>query len=229
LAAADAPKAALWYVRYLDLKPYDRPDRITAGRITFSFLQSVSAKPSSGSVVDHLGFSFANVDAKLKELETAGAKVVTPVREVAGLFKLALVEDPWGTKLEILQDAELLGFHHIHLRVPDPEATLRWYTALFGGDRSKLKGRIDAVRYTDPNVWLVAEKGDSTAPSAGRAIDHISWRLTDLDARVAEMKSNGVKVTTEPRDVERPNEYLRIAMIEDPAGVKIELTKRTPK
>jgi hypothetical protein len=55
---------------------------------------------------------------------------------------------------------------------------------MFGGQRSKLKGRIDAVKYTDPDVWLMAQKGEGTAPSAGHTIDHISWRLADLDAQM---------------------------------------------
>jgi hypothetical protein len=43
------------------------------------------------------------------------------------------------------------------------------------------------------------------------------------------MKRRNVKIMTEPRDVDRLTEYLRMAMIEDPSGVKIELTKRSPK
>jgi catechol 2,3-dioxygenase-like lactoylglutathione lyase family enzyme len=232
MAASDAPKAAQWYIAHLGLQPYDRPDRIMllspTGRVTFSFIQS-EPKPSNGSVVDHLGFSVRDVDAKVKELEAAGAKMVTPVRDVAGLFKLGFVEDPWGTRLEILQDPELLGLHHIHLRVADPDATLKWYQDIIGGERAKLKGQIDGIKYTNPNIWLLVAKGEGTEPSAGHSIDHISWRFTDLDARLAVMKSKNVKVTSEPRDTERPNETLRAGMIEDPSGVKIEIVKRTPK
>jgi catechol 2,3-dioxygenase-like lactoylglutathione lyase family enzyme len=229
LAAADAARAAQWYVEHLGGRAHDRPDRIIFGTITFSFLQAEGAKPSSGSVADHLGFSFADVNAKMKELEAAGAKVVTPARDDAGLFMQGMVEDPWGTRLEILQDPQLLGFHHIHLRVADPEASLKWYVEMFGGQRSKLKGRIEGLKYANPDVWLFVDRADATVPSAGHAIDHISWRLADLDGAVAAMKAKNVKVTTEPRDVPRPTENLRIAMIEDPAGVKIELTRRTPK
>src|SRR5438270_599357 len=81
LAASDAPKAAQWYIKNLGLQPYDRPDRIIwrgpTGNVTFSFLQG-TPKPSNGSVVDHLGFSFADLEPKVKDLEAAGAKIVTP-------------------------------------------------------------------------------------------------------------------------------------------------------
>jgi len=42
--------------------------------------------------------------------------VVTPVRDLPGLFKLGLVEDPWGTRIEVVQSPEKLGLHHVHPR-----------------------------------------------------------------------------------------------------------------
>lgn len=36
-------------------------------------------------------------------------------------------------KIEIVQDSELLGFHHVHLRVADPAATLQWFNDRPGG------------------------------------------------------------------------------------------------
>ena len=86
------------------------------------------------------------------------------------------MQDPFGVKLELVEDAELLGFHHIHLRVPDPEAALACHVQMFGGERSKLKGRLDAVIYANPDVWLLAQKADGAAPSQGRAINHLGWR-----------------------------------------------------
>jgi catechol 2,3-dioxygenase-like lactoylglutathione lyase family enzyme len=120
-----------------------------------------------------------------------------------------------------VEDSELLGFHHIHLRVPDPEAALTWYQQMFGGQRSKLKGRIEAIKYSDPDVWLLAQKGDA-APSQGRAIDHLGWRAAEIDAKIAELKQKGVAVTGEPRDVRD----LRVAFVEDPSRVRIELVRR---
>ena len=116
----------------------------------------------------------------------------------------------------------MLGFHHIHLRVPDPEAALAWYVQMFGGERSKLKGRLDAVKYANPDVWLLAQKADGAAPSQGRAIDHLGWRAPEIDAKIAELKQKGVQVTGEPRDVRD----LRVAFVEDPSKVRIELVRR---
>jgi len=224
LAAPEPAKAVEWYRAHLGAQPGDLPDRVQFGKTIFAFIQSANAQPSEGSVIDHLGLSFANLEAKVKELEAAGAKVITPVREAPGLFKLAFVQDPFGVKLELVEDAELIGFHHIHLRVADPEAALAWYVQMFGGQRSKLKGRLDAVKYTNPDVWLLAQKADGAAPSQGRAIDHLGWRAPEIDAKIAELKQKGVQVTDEPRDVMD----LRVAYVEDPTKVRIELVKRPP-
>ena len=222
LAAPEPAKAVEWYRAHLGAQAGDLPDRVQFGKTIFAFIQSANAQPSEGSVIDHLGLSFTNLEAKVKELEAAGARVLSPVREAPGLFKLAFVQDPFGVKLELVEDTELLGFHHIHLRVPDPEAALAWYVQMFGGERSKLKGRLDAVKYVNPDVWLLAQKADGAAPSQGHAIDHLGWRANDIDAKIAELKQKSVQVTGEPRDVRD----LRVAFVEDPSKVRIELVKR---
>ena len=116
----DPAVAASWYEKnFGGRRITEAPDRLMFGSTRFMFLRKADAKPSAGSAVDHVGFSFADLDAKMKEFEAAGVKVVTPAREVPGLFKLAFVEDPWGTRIEVVQDPELLGLHHVHMRGPE--------------------------------------------------------------------------------------------------------------
>ena len=219
----DPAKAVEWYAKYLGGQPGppgEPNERLLFGKTRFIFLKTDNPQPSAGSAIDHIGVSFADLDAKMKEFEAAGIKIVTPVHEVAGLFKLGFIEDPWGTKIEVLQDPETLGFHHVHLRAPDPEATLKWYLEMFGGERRKLKGQVDAVKYGD--VWVLAQKGDAT-PSEGHAIDHIGWRTSmDLTAKAAELKAKGVRFTTEPQPVRN----IHMSYVEGPAVVKIELLQR---
>jgi lactoylglutathione lyase len=218
----DPLQAVEWYAKYMGGQPGpagEPGDRLLFGKIRFIFLKTDNPLPSAGSAIDHIGFSFSDLDAKMKEFEAAGIKVVTPVREVPGLFKLGFIEDPWGAKIEVVQDPETLGFHHVHLRAPDPEATLQWYLDMFGGERTKLKGQRDALKYGD--VWFLVQKGDAT-PSEGHAIDHIGWRTSSLDAKAAELKAKGVKFTTEPK----PFRDIHISYIEGPAAVKIEVLQR---
>jgi catechol 2,3-dioxygenase-like lactoylglutathione lyase family enzyme len=220
LAVPDPAKAVEWYLTNLGAQRGDAPDRVVFGRTIFAFLKVDNAKPSAGSSIDHVGFSVADVDAKMKALEAAGAKVVTAAHDVPGLFKVGFIEDPWGVKIELVQDPETPGFHHIHLRVPDPEGSLKWYVASFGGERTKLKGRLDAVKYTNPAVWLLAQKGDDVVPSQGHAIDHLGWAVANVDGKVSELAARGEK-TTEPR----PVRHLRVAFVDGPGGVRIEMVQ----
>src|SRR5436309_6793864 len=142
LNVPDQAKGVEWYQKNLGGQPMtEAPDRLMLGDTRLIFLRSANAQPSSGSALDHIGFSFADLDAKIKELEAAGVKIVTPVREVAGLFKLGFIEDPWGTRIELVQDPDKLGLHHVHLRAPDTAATLAWYKEKFGGETATSKDR----------------------------------------------------------------------------------------
>jgi len=93
LTAADPEKAYDWYVTNLNGQAGENPGRMVweqfaSGRplpLQLMFIKAPDAPPSEGGVIDSLGFSFADVGSKVRALETAGAKVVMPVREVPGL------------------------------------------------------------------------------------------------------------------------------------------------
>jgi catechol 2,3-dioxygenase-like lactoylglutathione lyase family enzyme len=225
LAVPDQAKGVEWYRKHFGGQTMtEAPDRLMFGETRIIFQRNEAAKPSSGSVLDHVGFSVTDLDAALKALEADGAKVVTPARDVAGLFKLAFIEDPWGVRLEVVQDSAKLGLHHVHLRAPDPAAALAWYLDKFGGTAGKLKERIDGINYG--GVWVLAQKGEAT-PSQGHAIDHIGFRPLNVDTAVAGLKTKNVKVTTEPRPLTLPSgTTMRLAFIEGPEGVRIELVQR---
>ena len=219
LAVPDPDKAAEWYTRNLDGQAGENPGRVmfepfTGKRplpVQLIFLRSADAKPSEGSVIDSIGFSVADVAAKTKALEAAGAKVVAP----------GVVVDPWGTKIELVNDVPGRGFHHVTLKVPDPDATLRWFTTNFGGARTKMSGR-DAVRYE--RTYLAVIKGDAMAPSQGRSIDHLGFGPRTMNGEAAALKAQGVTFTAEPSPM--PNQFgHRTAYVEAPGGIRIELVE----
>ena len=231
LNVPDPAAAANWYEKYFGGRRLtEGPDRLMFGSTRLLFLQKADAKPSSGGAIDHLGFSFADLGAKMKEFEAAGIKIVTPAREAPGLFKLAFVEDPWGTRIEVVQDPELLGLHHIHLRGPNPDEMITWLLAKFGGQRTRFKGRLDAVKYSTTgfrDMWILLERGDAE-PSEGRAIDHIGWRSTGaLTTTIDGLRAKQVTVLTEPRPLSLPKgPSINFAYVAGPAGVKIEIVER---
>jgi predicted enzyme related to lactoylglutathione lyase len=227
----DPAVAASWYEKnFGGRRITEAPDRLMFGSTRFMFLRKADAKPSAGSAVDHVGFSFADLDAKMKEFEAAGVKVVTPAREVPGLFKLAFVEDPWGTRIEVVQDPELLGLHHVHMRGPNTEEVFAWLLAKFGGQRTQLKGRLDAMKYSAPgfsDMWILVQQG-AAEPSEGHAIDHIGWRSTGpLAKTIDDLRGKGVTVTSEPRPLTLPNgPAINFSYVAGPAGARIEIVER---
>ena len=225
LLVPDIPKAVEWYRKFFhgESTP-EGTDRLMFGGTRLNFLKDEKAQPSTGTAIDHIGFSVADLDAAMKEFEAGGVKIVSPARDVAGLFKLAFVEDPWGTRIEVVQDSETLGLHHIHLRAPDPAATLAWYKERFGGDTAKLKDRLDGLKFT--GVWILVQRGDAT-PSQGHAIDHIGWRTPNLDAKAKELKAQSVKFTEEPHPLTLASGVkVNISYLEGPSGARIELVQR---
>ena len=227
LAAPDPDKAYAWYVSNLGGQPGENPGRVIfeafSGHrplpVQLIFIKSADAKPSVGGVIDNLGLSVPDVRRTTAALQAAGATVVDAPRAVAGMVR-ARVTDPWGIGIELVQDAERLGFHHITLRVPDPEATMAWLQASFGGERTTRSGAT-GLRYDTTDIVVL--KGDG-APSMGRAIDHLGFTPRSLDALATSLTARGVPFTQAPSAM--PNAFgHRIAYIEAPGGLRIELVE----
>jgi len=232
LNVPDPAVASVWYEKNIPggRRITEAPDRIMYGSTRLMFLRNATAKPSAGSAIDHIGFSVADLDAKMKEWEAAGIKVTAPVRDVPKLFKLAFLEDPWGTRIEVVQDPELLGLHHVHLRNPNPDEAYAWLLDKFGGKRQQLKGMLDAVRYDYDgfsSVWVLVTKGEAE-PSIGHAIDHIGWRsVGPLADTMTALRAKNVEVTSEPRPLKLPaGPPINYSYVAGPAGARIELVER---
>jgi len=226
LAAPNAEEAVQWYITHMGCSAMPRKDACLIGTTQLIFANRAPKGGSVGSGVDHIGFSFKDLTAKMKEFEAAGVKIATPMREAQGLFKLGFVEDPWGTRIEVVEDAETLGFHHIHLRSTDPDATLKWYQNIFGGQTASLKGRINGLLYG--KVWLLAarQQEGQLAATEGRSVDHLGFAFPDLDAAAVEIKKKGVQFQTEPRPFKNAmGENMKISFIVGPDNVRIEVVQ----
>ena len=217
-------RAAEWYVKYLGATPVGVPGQGTQvmfGKILIVFLKGQEPQKSAGSAIDHIGLSYDDVDARVKETEAGGAKVLNAPRDIPGLFKLAFVEDPFGIKIELVQDPELPGFHHLHLSVAKPETTLQWYQDMFGGERTKLKGRIDGLRYG--GVWLLAQSNGGKISNENGSIQYPGLLVSDIHERGAAFQAKGVKFRTEPRQLRS----LWYAIAEDCDGSRVEMIQRS--
>lgn len=219
LNATDPIAAAKWYADNWggEAKKSGLFQTTDFGDVVFIYFK---AKPgfqgSQGSVVDHIGFSVKDLEAKVKQLQEAGVEVVSGI-ETEDATRFAYVKDPWGTLIEVLEDPTIEGFHHVQLASTDPDKTLAWYTAAFGGEASRF-GQVPGIRYGD--VWLLVKKvADAPAATKGRSIDHISWGFRDLEAESKRLESQGVNFTMQPTNFGSG----MIAFVLDPSGVLIEL------
>ncbi len=224
LSATDTPAAAKWYVDNFggQAVKFGNLDVAMSGGTTIAFFKVAENVPSEGSSVDHIGFSVDNTDAAIEKFKAAGVKIVAEPKPLPGGMKYAFIEDPWGTKIEILDDPETKGFHHVHLHSPDPDATIKWYADTFGGEVTKFKNIpiLPAIKYG--NMWLIVQKtAEAKAPTDKRAIDHLGFSFPDLPASMTELKAKNVKVVADV--VKTP--AITFAFIEGPDGVKIELVQ----
>ena len=103
LAAPDPVKAVEWYYEHFDgVKMPEGPDRLMFGDTRVLF-QKREPKPSAGSVLDHIAFAVADVDATMRHFQEVGIKVVERPHDMPGMFRVAMIEDPWGTRIELTE------------------------------------------------------------------------------------------------------------------------------
>ena len=225
LTSSNPQKAADWYTEQFG---GDRTESGPFPAVLFDGML-VKFKPgkdgygkSEGSAVDHIGFSVEDVGVKLKALESAGATITQEARtiEAAG-FTFGFIEDPWGTKVELIDDTDTPGFHHVHVAATEVGDSLNWYKAAFGGEIEPFKGfaPVRGIRYGD--MWLMAMGARSEpAPISGRAIEHLGWRVPDIAAFEKTLVEIGGKFIMGPQ--KNPAGFM-FGFMETPNGVKIEI------
>ena len=236
ITGASPSEGVRWYTRHLDCEPVaDRPDAADCDGVELIFMVQPTMGSTQGTGVNHIGFSYPDLTAKMAELEAVGVRGSgvrlqrfpdgSTLRDVPGLFKIGFIFDPWGTRIEMVEDADNLGFHHIHLSATDPAATLTWYRDVFGGEPASLKGQLDGLRFGD--VWvLVMEHGEGTpATTRGRALDHIGFVVPDLDAAAADMRQRGVVFQEEPAVPEGGRTSAKRAFIVGPDNVRLAVVE----
>ena len=106
-----AAEASQWWEKNIPggRRITEAPNRMDDGVVRLMFLSPRQTGGSDGSVIEHLGFSVADLDATMRGLAAIGTKVIEPVKDTPGLYKTALIESPWGTRIQLVQDRDLLG------------------------------------------------------------------------------------------------------------------------
>ncbi len=237
ITTSSPAKGVEWYSEHMDCEPLaDRDDAANCDGVELVFVPQATTGGSQGTGVNHIGFSFPDLTAKMAELEAVGVRGSgvrlqrfddgSMVRDIPGLFKIAFIFDPWGTRIELVEDDEYLGFHHIHLSATDREATLAWYRDVMGGEPASMRGMLDGLLFDD--VWLLVSnhpEGSAPATTAGRAVDHLGFLVADLGVAADEMRAQGVVFRQEPMVPANGRTSARQAFVAGPDNVRIEVVE----
>ena len=180
---------------------------------------------TEGSVINHVGFTVNNVQARVAEWKAAGVAVLPGLNN---RMDQAFVVTPDGVRIEILEDktqSVAIRGEHVHLSLPEAEIpkAQAWYVQTFGG---KTGARNGAPVVDLPGVQIRFARADAKqAGTRGRVLDHIGFDVKDHAAVVKKIVAQGIKLDEPVRKSAAGN---TITYITDPWGTRIEIVERAP-
>jgi glyoxylase I family protein len=121
---------------------------------------------------------------------------------------------------------QLGGIHHIAILTPDLAALEAFYTQTLGLPVARRWDTAGIVFVDGGGVWLELTRLDAPAGHAGPhaldhgiGINHLAFRVRDIDITYGELVRRGVRSIAAPQTFEE----LRVAFLADPDGNVIEL------
>jgi len=126
----DTTESAQWHAEFFDrvIRPGGPGPNIVYGNGNIGTMPNEGlASTSEGGAIDHFGIAVPNVAAAVAKAREMGATVKTEPREGVTAPVIAFIEDPWGVRMELLEDPEYLGVNHIHMMSVDPDAMRDWF------------------------------------------------------------------------------------------------------
>jgi catechol 2,3-dioxygenase-like lactoylglutathione lyase family enzyme len=173
-----------------------------------------------GSRVNHFGFHVKNIDESVAKWKAAGLQV-----EKGNNPQQVFLTAPDDIRIEILEDRSIatpIAMHHIHLFVPDTQASQAWYVKNFGAVPGK-RGVFDTANVPGAEIAFTKDE-KALAPTKGRSVDHIGFEVKDINEFVKKLEAAGISMETPIRTSANASK-LRIAFLMDPWGTYIELTE----
>lgn len=178
---------------------------------------------TEGSIVNHVGFRVRDIKDILAKVEAEHFTVqaVNPNRENPNqIFFLG----PDNLRIELLAGPNLTTIsenHQVHFFTPDIDAMQKWYVDHFGAAPQSF-GKVKMANL--PGVALIFSPTDTAVTGTkGRALDHISLEVKDLDSFCKGLEASGIKLDTPYRKIAQTG--MGVAFLTDPWGTRVEMTE----
>ena len=188
--------------------------------------RALPSAPAAGSVVDHVGFFVRSLGQSIENWKAGGVNT-----ETCAITRPCSITTPDGhVRIDIVENPLLgvpIAFGYVYFRVFDTGASGRtsmadmqaWYARVFGATPGK-EGNIDSASL--PGGTLMFGKADArTAPTIGRAVNHIGFEVANLEEFYTRAQASGV--TFERAFIRRPEMHETLTSLIDPWGTRIEL------
>jgi predicted enzyme related to lactoylglutathione lyase len=181
---------------------------------------------SQGSVVNHVGFIVNNVQERAAQWKLLGVPVFPGTDNRPDQ---AWVETPDGVRIEILEDKTQsmpIRGEHVHFWLTEAEIpkAQAWYARTFAGKAGTRNGA--AVVDIPGGQFRFAKIDKAQVPTRGRILDHFGVDVKDLQAVIAKLEAEGIKLDQPYRRASPTSNA--ITYITDPWGARIELVERAP-
>jgi catechol 2,3-dioxygenase-like lactoylglutathione lyase family enzyme len=108
-----------------------------------------------------------------------------------------------------------VGMGHLHLNTTDPEASRKFWVDFLGGEAVKWR---NMEVYKFPDVIVMVRKGAVSGGSDGSAVNHLGFKVKDLDAYLAKTEKMGFTVVRRMPETKQ-------AFIENADKVRVELSE----
>lgn len=170
---------------------------------------------SGESAVEYLGFGVRDLARLAAKLEESGMRLMR-----LGPAWLS-VRTPEALRVDLFgfpSQQEAIRFHRVHFRIPDPEALRSWYRQTFG---LRTTERLELA--VPGAVLTFAPAPHPAAPSQGRALDHISFEVRNLEAFCRQLERQGIRFDKPFRRFEKVK--AAAAVLTDPSGTTVSLTE----
>jgi len=203
----------------------------------------------------HIGWGAEDMKAEFERQIKLGTTFQTVLTDGVELFGAGTrdrnffmyLDGPDHATIEV-QSAMHHNFMHVHLLSDDPVAAAAWYETHLGlTPRNQLKterafrgiptgpsasSQLDNVTFFwYPTAHAKALYGGQWkgrtqyATNRGRVIDHVAVSVDNLDQTLARLRSEGVKVLTQPRRVNG----MRSAFVQAPDNMELEIVEGHPQ